>query len=168
MSAAYKIFICCLLLLLSSCGFHLRGTEISDRRPPFNNWQVENADLLRPYIENEIVRRSDKASLQADNNHKTGILHIINMEQGRDIQTFNNIGGTAEYLLWLRVDAQFMYQDKILGAPFRVYAQRVVPYSDSTMLGSQQEENLVRQDIYRDAARQIVRRMSFISVPKEK
>ncbi|MDO5686577.1 MAG: LPS assembly lipoprotein LptE [Neisseria sp.] len=153
-----RLFLYSSLLVLAACGFHLKGLSSTTQQLPYSEWRVVNGSALHDALSTEISRQKDaRINPQAD-----AVLQVIEAVQSRDIQTLNRSGAVNEYLLVLRLTAQAKYQGQDLGEPMTVVVQRNFSYSDNELLGKQQEEADLWQDIYRDAAGQMVRRMSFL------
>lgn len=146
----------CGLLILTACGFHLKGTGNVQYELPYSSWHVENGQVMQNALESALIYQSSHVSLTEN---AEAVLKVIQINHRQDIQSYNNNGGVSEYLLWVRVYAQVFYQGEPVGKPIQVYAQRVLTHNHSDLLGHQQEKQSVWQDIYQDAAKQMVQKL---------
>ena len=145
-------------LCLSACGFHLKGTAGLDNGLPYRSWAVEGGQMQQP-LENALRRDAD-ADVQAAKPDVT--LRISAYNQQKDISAINIGGNTLEYLLTLRVEAQAYRNGETLGAPMLVQVYRHMDYADSEILGKREEETQLWRDMQQDAARQLVRRLTYL------
>ena len=58
--------------------------------------------------------------------------------------------------------AQASRNGEPLGEPMEIVVRRPMEYADSEILGKGEEEAMIWQDMRRDAAQQIVRRLGFL------
>ncbi|MBR6026438.1 MAG: hypothetical protein IK065_02435 [Neisseriaceae bacterium] len=156
-----KLLLICVLFLLTSCGFHLRGVGSEVSSLPYKNWRLENVGDLSNPLHDELKRYGAVVVDRADSD--VAIFHLTELTRNKDIGSLSSIGTVSEYLLTLRVSAQIQVDGQNMGNPISVVLQRTLSYSDDDLFGKQQEENELWQDMYQDAVGQIVRRMTFIS-----
>ena len=141
-----------LLLLLAACGFRLAGSDPALNPPlPYQTWAVQGRELQQN-IETELLRRHAKL----DSAFADAIVKVT------DIQTLNLSGTVTEYRLELKVAAQAWRGEKALGEPMMITVYRTLDYSDSEILGKQEEEAQLWADMRVDAARQLVRRLGYL------
>lgn len=148
-------------LLLCSCGFHLKGSHSYDRLPQ-KQWHIVGNSLQQP-LENALRDASGMPVAAAQTN---AVLRISALETQKDIYTITRAAKLNEYLLVLRVQAQAYHNGKAWGEPMAVEVRRVMPYADSLVLGKQEEEQTIWQEMQNDAAAQIVRRLAFLPEPQ--
>lgn len=147
-----------LLLLLAACGFRLAGTDPALNPPlPYQVWSVQG-QALQQAIETELLRRHARV----DNAFAQASIKINNIEAHKDIQTLNLSGTVTEYRLELKVSAQAWHDNKPLGEPILITVYRTLDYSDSEILGKQEEEAQLWAEMRTDAARQLVRRLGHL------
>ncbi|MBH5328536.1 hypothetical protein H9Q10_02460 [Eikenella sp. S3360] len=147
-----------LVLLLAACGFRLAGTDPALNPPlPYSTWSVQGNELQQA-IETELLRRDAKI----DNAFAQAGLRVTGIQANKDIQTLNLSGTVSEYRLELKVSAQAWHGEKALGAPINVTVYRTLDYSDSEILGKQEEEAQLWAEMRADAARQLVRRLGYL------
>ena len=77
-----KILMTAAVLLLSACGFHLKGMGGTARTLPYPAWHIQNASVMQKALENAL-RRADGKPVSAAEAQMT--LHIKNIETRQDI-----------------------------------------------------------------------------------
>jgi len=154
-----KILMTAAVLLLSACGFHLKGMGGTARTLPYPAWHIQNASVMQKALENAL-RRADGKPVSAAEAQMT--LHIKNIETRQDIYPTPRAALVNEYLLTLRVEAQAMRNGEPVGEPITVLVNRTMDYNDSEVLGKQEESETIWAEMRADAADQIVRRLTFL------
>ncbi|WP_416192241.1 LPS assembly lipoprotein LptE [Neisseria sp. CCUG12390] len=153
-----NIILTAAVLLLASCGFHLKGTAGTSQPLPYQNWHV-NGGALQQALENAL-RRSDGRPVKADEAQMS--VNVTHIEMRRDIYTITRAADINEYLLILRVEAQALRNGEPVGEPMSVLVERAMDYADSEVLGKAEEEQTIWSEMRTDAAEQIVRRLTFL------
>lgn len=153
-----KIILTAAVLLLNSCGFHLKGTAGTSQPLPYQNWYV-NGGTLQQALENSL-RRSDGRPVGMDQAQMA--VNVTHIETRRDIYTITRAADINEYLLMLRVDAQATRNGEPVGEPMSVVVHRTMDYADSEVLGKAEEEQTIWSEMRTNAADQIVRRLTFL------
>ena len=153
-----KIILTAAVLLLNSCGFHLKGTAGTSQPLPYQNWYI-NGGALQQALENSL-RRSDGRPVGMDQAQMA--VNVTHIETRRDIYTITREADIKEYLLMLRVDAQATRNGEPVGEPMSVVVHRTMDYADSEVLGKAEEEQTIWSEMRTDAADQIVRRLTFL------
>lgn len=154
-----KILMTAAVLLLSACGFHLKGMGGTARTLPYPAWHIQNASVMQKALENAL-RRADGKPVSAAEAQMT--LNIKSVETRQDIYTITRAALVNEYLLTLRVEAQAMRNGEPVGEPITVLVNRTMDYNDSEVLGKQEESETIWAEMRADAADQIVRRLTFL------
>ncbi len=149
------------LLLLSACGFHLKGTSDVGNRLHYQDWTVSGGQMQNA-LENALRRQSGVRLHDDAAGSDTVQLRVLDQQQYKDVGTINIGGNTIEYLLTLRVEAQAYRRGQALGNPMTVQVQRYMDYADSEILGKQEEEAQIWRDLRREAAEQLVRRLAYL------
>lgn len=154
-----KILMTAAVLLLSACGFHLKGMGGTARTLPYPAWHIQNASVMQKALENAL-RRVDGKPVSAAEAQMT--LNIKSVETRQDIYTITRAALVNEYLLTLRVEAQAMRNGEPVDEPITVLVNRTMDYNDSEVLGKQEESETIWAEMRADAADQIVRRLTFL------
>lgn len=149
------------LLALSACGFHLRGSELSDVTFAFKTLYLKApvetpfvADLRRALITNKInlVSRSDQADL---------ILEVVSEQTTKQILSLTGAGRVQEYQLFYRVSLRAYDNNQIDWLPAdEISLTRILTYDDAQVLAKAQEEIQLYQDMRSDAVGQAIRRLN--------
>lgn len=153
--AQYAVY--CLALFLVACGFHLKGLAQSDTLP-YSRWQVVDGGALTEDIHRELLRYPQ---VKLTDKHAAA-LQVTDISQQKDIQSINRSGSVGEYILVLRVEAQILFEGKVLADNLSVVVRRDYAYADDEIYGKQEEEAHLWQAMYRDAAEQLVRRVAAL------
>lgn len=157
-----RFFIFVAVWLLSGCGFHLKGHYATDHLP-VQNWYVDGGQLQQP-LENAIRRASGYV---VTNPNTQASLRITGLEIHKDVYTITRAATINEYLLSMRVQVQAYYQGRAWGKPLIAEVRRAMPYTDSQILGKQDNEEQLWAEIQADAAEQIIRQLGFIEPHRE-
>ena len=102
-----------LVLCLSACGFHLKGSVPLGDALHYQVWAVDGG-TMQTALENAL-RRQSNVRLDATNPEVS--LKVLDVRQQKDVSAINIGGNTIEYMLNLRVDAQAWRAGEPLGAP---------------------------------------------------
>lgn len=148
---------------LSACGFHLRGLSGPARPLPFTALFVslENVTLGDALL--TTLRRDERVQLWPQAKGAEAVLRVYGEASARDILTINRGGKVNEYQLTYRVSAELLKNGERYGAPMTIVVRREMGYSDKEILGKEQEEAMLWNDMRRDAAEQIVTRLSLLT-----
>ncbi|MFC7289554.1 LPS assembly lipoprotein LptE [Herminiimonas glaciei] len=150
-------------LLLSACGFKLRGTILGGDLP-FKSIYIaapENSTLgseLRRYIrgsgELEIKQRAEDAE---------AILEIVSETRNKVILSLNSQGRVREYVLYYHVTIRVRNNAGVeYMAPTLITLKRDLSYNESQVLAKEAEEAMLYRDMQSDLVQQILRRMAAI------
>lgn len=149
-----------LSLLLSACGFQLRGTgvdnvQLEELRLSARNSYGQTYMQVREALEIDGVRLSDSASYH---------LQLLDESQSRDVVSYTSRATPAELELTSRLT--FQVSDKrgrALIGPETLSAQRVFVNDKDNIIGSSEEEQLLQREMRRDLTRQMLFRLSSLS-----
>src|SRR3569623_405835 len=147
-------------LLLSACGFHMRGSG-PGAALPFKTVYVQAADSsplaadLKRYIE------AGGTGVATDPKQADAVIEIQSETRDKQILTLNSQGRVREYTLISRL--AFQLKDaagNILMPPTVVSAQRVLSFNESQVLAKETEENTMYRDMQSDLIQQALRRIA--------
>lgn len=155
-----------LTVLLSACGFHLRGSNGSFMLP-FATMYIGLPDTsplaidLKRYIRaigsTEVVNSRDDADAVLD------VLGDPERNRTKTILSLNSSGRVSEYQLGYSIN--FRVLDKAgnqLLAPTTITLVRPITYNDSQVLAKESEEAQLYRDMRNDLVQQIMRRLAAI------
>lgn len=158
MSVRFWIFRFWILLtlaaLLSGCGFHLRGQTAL----PFENVYVEGGSPDLNRLLRASIGTGDK--LAADAQSSAAVLTLVEEVRAKEILSLSGGGRVREYLLRYTVRFRAVAGGREVIPLSDVTLTRDFPYDDSQALAKEGEEALLFQDMQRDAAQQILRRLA--------
>lgn len=145
------------VLLLAACGFQLKG-QAPYSRLPYPNWHIGGGEMQQA-LEDALIRAQGKPSA-AQTAQAAVVLEQISTR--RDVLTVTRAALINEYVLVLEARVQAYRGGEAWGKPFSVSVRRKMAYADSQVLGKQEEEAQIWQEMQRDAADQIMRRLAFL------
>nr|WP_294865678.1 LPS assembly lipoprotein LptE [uncultured Pseudogulbenkiania sp.] len=148
---------------LAACGFQLRGTAGSTvHQMPFGSVYLSGGDgSLKPYLRTAL-RRQPHVTVTVSAKDAEAALTITEEKVSKDILTINSAGKVNEYQLIYRVTARLSQRGVAWGPDMTVIVRRSLGYSDSAILGKEQEETQLWNDMRRDAAEQLVTRLGYL------
>jgi LPS-assembly lipoprotein len=152
-------------LLLSACGFGLRGVTAPLQPMPFSSLYLSGGS---PMVANlrHILERDGQVALPGKASDAEAVLVIDGENYSKDILTINRSGKINQYQLNYQVDAHVLKKGAPFGPPIEVRAHRDFVYSDQ-VLGKEQEENFLKDDMMKDVAEQLARRLAYLKPVKQ-
>ena len=161
-SGFFKGFLTALILALTltSCGFHLRGSE----NLPFETLYIQDSgaqgiahDLRKALKSNGVTLASSAESAQAS-------LELMSENLEKRILSLSGNGTVREYELIYRVTFRVHGQGGTLwGRPQTVEQRRDFSYNDSALLSKGAEETRLNNDMRSEAVREVLRRVGSLS-----
>ncbi len=152
----------CLTLLLSGCGFQLRGRadlsfeSIYVETDGFSLFGAELRRVVQTGNVVEVVDTADEAEV---------VLKVVSELRERQILSLTGTGSVREFDLIYRVAYRIMdSQLKDLAAPGEIVLRRAMLFDDTLRLAKESEAELLYRDMQTDAVRQMLRRLSVILV----
>ncbi len=146
-----------LCVALGACGFHLRGQALL----PFDSVYITGA----PVFVSQLSRALHAGSpVRVTNNSKDAqvTLQILSELRERVILSLSAAGRVREITLRYRVSYRLTDAKGIEYIPAsELVLRRDVTYSDTDVLGKEQEEALLYRDMLSDAVQQVVRRLQI-------
>jgi len=154
-----KILLIVLCSFLLGCGFQLRGTESASI--PFESIYI-SALTGGPIIELKQSIQSSGNTLVLDKPlDAEATLHIISSQYTQHIWSISGSGRVREFQLRYRVSYRLADSKGLeIVPPSVVNLSRILPYADAQVLGKKGETKMLVKEMYRDAAQQIIRRLS--------
>ncbi|MFH6565041.1 MULTISPECIES: LPS-assembly lipoprotein LptE [Pseudomonas] len=151
-----------LAILLSACGFQLRGTgtnqlTITELNVSARNAYGDTVRQLRQVLENSGVKLTANAPYK---------LILTNEKETQRAATYSGNGGTVEYQLTNVVSYEVRGQNNLPLLNDRVEAQKVVMEDGSNIAGANQESLLIRKEMRRDLIQQLVMRLEQLTPAK--
>lgn len=157
MNTAYRCRLIILTLLITSCGFQLRGSlDI-----PSELQTIQLQSDATPEWTRRIKLTLSNAGVQFDQTANI-ILNLEKVQEKRHIASYNENAKAAEYQLI--TELTFSVEDKkgILLIPKReLISERIYQYDDNQLAGKAEEEVLLKQEMQRDLIRQLVQQFTL-------
>ncbi|MBI5041956.1 MAG: hypothetical protein HZB57_12390 [Gammaproteobacteria bacterium] len=149
-------------LLLTACGFHLRGDVKLDAQ--LSKVYIEGAD---PYdaLVRELTRSltTTGVAVVEDSKDATAVLHILKNSGSRRVLSVSSAGKVREYELYQTLE--FKVRDtagRELLAPQRLELTRAYLFDKEDVLAKSNEEEMLRRDMRRDLVRLVMLRLEAL------
>ncbi|QRN40852.1 MAG: hypothetical protein GKC53_01600 [Neisseriaceae bacterium] len=151
------LFLLALLLLLVSCGFHLRGvgTNVGLK---YSIWHIVNGGEITQPLKKELLRRSGVTIQESD---VAAVIQFTRIDFNRQTQSINRYGGVDDFLYTLHVKCQIYYKNQPWGEPIDVVVERYMRHHIDSLVAQEEEQHL-RNEMYASVADTIVNRLYFL------
>lgn len=153
-----RLLVLLFTLLLSACGFQLRGHA----GMPFQSIYVDAANSSTPFVAE--LRRNLEAngvSLSPSGETAEVILNIESEVLDKQILSLSGAGRVSEYQLYFKVSLRAYDNQAHDWIPAEeMLIRRDFNYDDTQILAKQQEETMLVQSMRDDMVQQIIRRLS--------
>jgi LPS-assembly lipoprotein len=157
------VFVGGLLLLLSGCGFQMRGK--ADLPPGLDKMTITGLDsydqlviVLSRYLRAngvEVINRDDAEAAE---------LRLSGFKQDKEILVVGTDGRVREYRLFTLVTLSLQDKDKGLDLPAeQMSVRRDLLWNPDDVLGKTEEERVLREEMVRDLAQKIVERLGSLN-----
>ncbi len=156
------IFIFVLLQILNGCGFHLAGTgEFSDSLQNTSVHSITASRELISLVERNLIYNQINV---VDTEQATALLNILEEQTEKVILTVDNDGKAREYELILRVNFDVKgIDDNYLLSEQNISLSRDFVFDKSDLLGANEEEQKLFNEMRNDVAKLIVHRLQAIN-----
>ena len=149
---AVGIWLC---TMLAACGFHLRGQASL----PFETMYISGSQAFTTQLA-RALRTGSGTRIVSSPKEAQVTLQISNEQYERVILSLSGSGRVRELQLRYRVSYRLVdSESRELAPTSEVQLKRDVTYSDTDVLGKEQEEALLNRDMRNDAVQQVVRRL---------
>jgi len=151
-----------LALILTSCGFKLRGAQ----QLPFETIYLgfgANSPLGAELARN--IRAATNTRIVPDPAQAQAVLDVLGESRERDVLSVNAQGRAREFQLRLRL--QFRLHDgkgREFIAPTQIAVQRDIAFNEAQVLAKESEEALLYRDMQTDVVQQLLRRLTALKV----
>ncbi len=153
MTVQLRLILLLATLLLSSCGFQLRGSaEVPQEMRELALEMPAGRSALR--LELSRTLRSNGIQLVAAAPYN---LQILEEKQGRRVASLDESVKADEYELRTEVRFQVTQGERFLIAPTAVRTERVYTYDSDAITAKNAQEALLRREMQQDISRQILR-----------
>ena len=160
----HKIFILVIMLLLTACGFKLRG-QISSL--PFKSLHISAPEGHTIGMDLErAVGTSSTTKVVANPEDAEATLEIISAVSERAILSLSGGGRVRDFNLIYRVLYRIVDKEGTEIVPnTEISLTRILPFLDAQILAKEAEERLLYKDMQANAIQQIMWRLSAIKAP---
>jgi LPS-assembly lipoprotein len=150
------------MVLVTGCGFQVRGYDLG---LPFSAIAVQSNASVGEEVR-QIISTQSSILLVNDPAKAQVVLHVIAESLDRSVVAFSSAGRPREIQLRLRVLYRVTDNLAIELSPQQEIAQsRDISVSESEILAVRSAEDFVVNDMRRDIAQQIVRRLRAVRLP---
>ena len=158
---------CILYLILSGCGFHLRGTSSVALPPELSTLRVTMGGAGYPpllvEVRNALLALGD-VRLTDDVSASVPVLQLHGESSTSQVLAIDSSGRISAYLLNYRVDYSLTGADnKPLLPKQSVKLQREYGFDRLNVLASEKQSEFLQNEMRRDVAQQILRRLARFS-----
>jgi LPS-assembly lipoprotein len=158
---------CILYLILSGCGFHLRGTSSVALPPELSTLRVTMGGKGYPPLLVEVrnaLLALGNVRLTDDVSASVPVLRLHSESSASQVLAIDGSGRISAYLLNYRVDYSLIGADKKpLLQNQSVKLQREYGFDRLNVLASEKQSEFLQNEMRRDVAQQILRRLARFS-----
>lgn len=156
-----------LAMLLTACGFHLRGASSIKMPPELAVMRVTMGGASYPpllvEVRNTLLALGD-VRLTDDVSASVPVLHLHNEINLSEVLAIDSSGRVSAYLLNYRVDFSLDGADgKPLLARQPVRLQREYSFDRLAVLATEKQSEFLQTEMRREAAQQILRRLASLN-----
>jgi LPS-assembly lipoprotein len=165
------ITILVIALLVSACGFHLRGASSIKMPPELSVLRVTMAGASYPpllvEVRNALLALGD-VRLTDDVSAGVPVLHLHSESNANQVLAIDSSGRVSAYLLNYRVDFSLEGADgKPLLVRQPVRLQREYSFDRLAVLATEKQTEFLQTEMRRDAAQQILRRLASLNFARQ-
>ena len=148
-------------VLLAGCGFHLQGHTPLPAvvRSPYVEAPDRQSDFVQ-YLRHALL--SNGAQLAAQKDKASAVVSILRDSVAKRVTSVSATNQPNEYELTYTVGFTVSAAGKELLPPQEVYATRTYSFDERLLLAKNQEEEILRQDMARDLADMVMRRLASL------
>jgi LPS-assembly lipoprotein len=156
-----------LTLLLSACGFQLRGHGLREANFAFHSIYLR-VPAETPFVDGlRSGLKSYKLQLAPSANKADLIFEVISESRDKQILALGGGGQVNEYELYYRVSFRvYDNQQRDWLPPGEIQLQSDFNYDNSQVLAMAEEEAQIYDSMYSDAVQQVLRRLSLAKPPQ--
>lgn len=156
-----RIYLIILILLLSACGFHLRGHNMEKASFPFSSLYLKSAAPTPFIVDLQNSLELYKIRIAATAAEADLTLDIVSEATGKQILALSGAGQVLEFQLTYRVSLRAYDKQMNEWLPAdEITLQRNQAYDAAQVLAKEQEEAMLYRDMRSDAVQQVMRRLS--------
>ena len=153
---------CCLAaVLLGGCGFHLQGRTALPPvvRQPFVEAPDRQSDFVQ-YLRHALL--SNGAQLTPERDQASAVVSILRDNVSRRVLSVSATNQPNQYEVTYTVGFTVSAAGKELLPPQELSATRTYSFDERVLLAKNHEEAILRQDMARDLADMVMRRLASL------
>lgn len=166
----FSLFTFLFSLVLSACGFHLRGATSATLPPELAVMRVTMGGTGYPPLLIEVrsaLLALGTVKLTEDVSAPVPVLQLTGESALQDVLAVDSSGRITAYVLNYRVDFALLGKDgKVLLPSQSVKLQREVSFDRLNVIASEKQSDFIQTEMRRDAAQQILRRLASLNVAR--
>jgi LPS-assembly lipoprotein len=151
-----------MLILTSACGFHLRGSQLTE----FNVANIYINPSSAPKLAKEVKSQLSGAGVSLANSAQDASYVIILKEESFEKSVLSvsaTTGKVEEYQIIFKAKMDVIHADgHNIVKNDKVISARDFTFDENAVLGKFSEEEILREDLVRRAASQILRRLQAL------
>jgi len=150
-------------LLLSACGFQLRGSN-GQASLPFKTIYIGIPESSPLGIElRRNIRASGDTTVVTDPKEAQAIIEVLQESREKATLSLNTQGRIREYSLYYKLRFRVKDgKDKELLAPTEILLKRDISFNESQVIAKEKEEEMLYRDMQTDLVQQILRRLAAL------
>jgi LPS-assembly lipoprotein len=153
-------------ILLSGCGFQLRGTG-NQPELPFKTMFLgfpETSPLGIALRRN--LAAADRVKVVNDRTQADAALEVLAEARDKQVLSLNSQGRVREYNLFYRLNFRVVDREgRELLPPSQIVIRRIQPYNENQALAKEVEEAQMYREMQNDVVQQVLRRIASIKPP---
>jgi LPS-assembly lipoprotein len=145
--------------LLAACGFHLQGHTPLPAvvRQPYVEAPDRQSDFVQ-YLRHALL--SNGAQLTPEKDRASAVVSILRDSVGKRVLSVSATNQPNQYEVTYTVGFSVSAAGKELLPPQEITATRTYSFSENLLLAKNHEEEILRQDMARDLADMVMRRLA--------
>jgi len=157
MSSSRTLLLALAAMLVSSCGFHLRGQAAL----PFDMLYIDAPQSSVFAIQvRRVIGAGSRTRVTNNPTEADATLKVLYELREKEILSLSAGGRVRELQLRYRVQYQVVDRNKqLLAPPSEILLRRDYSFNDQAQLSKDSEEGLLYRDMENDAAQQLIRRL---------
>lgn len=150
-----KIFIAVCFVVLSSCGYHLKGAVELDEA--YNKSFIQHAITAPLYRPLAVALSNQGIKLVENASDATAKIIIIKDDLSKQVQSIGANNRVQEYRLDYELSFTVQFLDQVKVSEQTLVLSRDYAFDIGQITGAQAEEQVLRQQMYQDMAQMIIR-----------
>jgi LPS-assembly lipoprotein len=149
------------MLLLAGCGFHLEGRAPLPAvvKTPYLEAPDTQSDFIQ-YLRHDLL--SNGAQLMYEKTHASAVVSILSDRVARRALSTSTTNRVNQYEVTYTIAFSVTSQGKELLPPQQLSATRDYSFDETLLLAKGHEEDILRQDMARNLADEVMRRLSSL------